>query len=253
MPGHGIMLKALQLHRVINRFQFCGTWNTSNQLELFIKAIYENGYKIVNPTEASEGLVLTFDDGEESLYHYAFPILKRYRCPAIIFLIVNYIGKKNYWDISIANKRSRHLNWRQIIEMARYGILFGSHTMSHRNLTKLNDQELEYELYESKRILESRLGPIDAVSYPFNRVNSYVLKKVIGAGYKYGFGGNGTGILTIKKEAVYITDTIFSLKVKISERPSLFYHYLRLQQKVINYFTIATILNMQKKGAGKRE
>jgi len=239
------MLKALQFHRITKKFQFCGTWDYPEQLDLFIKTIYDNGYEIILPGEKKDGIVITFDDGEENIYEYAFPVLKKYRCPAIIFLIVDYIGKKNYWDLSITG-RNRHLNWRQILEMNKYGIIFGSHTMSHRNLTRLNTQELEYELFESKRILERHLDTIDTISYPFNRVNSYVLKKVAEAGYRYGFGGNGESNLTIKKEAIYITDNPFTLKIKISERPLFLYFYERLQQKIINYFTIATMLN--KKG-----
>ncbi len=239
------MLKALQFHRITKKFQFCGTWDYPEQLDLFIKTIYDNGYEIILPGEKKDGIVITFDDGEENIYEYAFPVLKKYHCPAIIFLIVDYIDKKNYWDLSITG-RNRHLNWKQILEMNKYGIVFGSHTMSHRNLTRLSTQELEYELFESKRILEGQLGTIDTISYPFNRVNSYVLKKVAEAGYKYGFGGNGESNLTIKKEAIYITDNPFTLKIKISERPLFLYFYERLQQKIINYFTIATMLN--KKG-----
>ncbi len=239
------MLKALQFHRITKKFQWCGTWNYPEQLDKFIKTIYDYGYKIILPGEKEEGIVITFDDGEENIYEYAFPVLKKYRCPAIVFLVVNYIGKRNYWDISITG-RNCHLDWNQILEMKKYGIVFGSHTMSHRNLTKLNEQELAYELSESKRILERHLGKIDTISYPFNRVNSFVLKKVAQAGYRFGFGGDGKSALTIKKEAIYITDNPFTLKIKITENPLILYMYEKLQQKVINYFTIATMLHKRR-------
>ncbi len=238
------MIKALQFHRITNKFQFCGTWNYPEQLNLFLKTILDCGYDIVLPGEDRDGIIITFDDGEENLYQHAFPVLKRYSCSAMIFLVANYIGKRNYWDISILGKRSYHLNWDQILEMRKSGIMFGSHTMSHRNLTRIDVQGLEYELFESKRILEKYLGEVDTISYPFNRINTTVLKKVAEAGYRYGFGGEGQNDLTIKKEAVYITDNPLTLKVKISENPSILYSYERFQQKVINYFTIATILKM---------
>lgn len=236
------MVKALQFHRVIDHFQFCGTWNTPEQIDSFINVIYKNGYDIVLPGQNRSGVVITFDDGEENLYYFVFPILKKYRCPAIIFLIVDYIGKENLWDISLFNKKHRHLNWQQILEMRKSGILFGSHTMTHRNLTRLSRQELEYEIFESKRVLEKYLGAIDSISYPFNRTNSTILQMVKQAGYKYGFGGNGDDDLSIKKEAIYITDNSATLKIKISESPLLLYRYERIQQRVINYFTIATML-----------
>jgi|UniRef100_A0A7V3RI92 peptidoglycan/xylan/chitin deacetylase (PgdA/CDA1 family) len=239
------MLKALQFHRIINKFQFCGTWNYPEQLDRFIRVIYDNGYEIVLPGENKDGLIITFDDGEENLYYYAFPILKKYHCRAIIFLIAGYIGKENTWDISIP--RNRYLSWKQILDMQKYGIVFGSHTMTHRNLTRLGINEIEYEVVESKKYLERYLGEVEMISYPFNRVNEMVLKIVKKAGYKYGFGGDGNGQLCIKKEAIYITDNALSLKIKISEKPVLLYRYELIQQRVINYFTIATMLRMSKK------
>ncbi|MGQ9702460.1 MAG: polysaccharide deacetylase family protein [bacterium] len=236
------MVKALQFHRIVNHFQFCGTWNTPEQLDSFINTIYKSGYNIVLPGEGRDGLIITFDDGEENLYHFVLPILRKYRCPAMVFLIVDYIGKENLWDISLINRRSRHLNWQQILEMKDAGVTFGSHTMTHRNLTRLSQHDLVYEIFESKSILEKYLGTIDAISYPFNRINETVVQFVKKAGYKYGFGGYGYNNLTIKKEAIYITDNHLTLNIKISETPPLLYRYVRLQQKVINYFTIATML-----------
>uniref|UniRef100_A0A7C4XKI6 Polysaccharide deacetylase family protein n=1 Tax=candidate division WOR-3 bacterium TaxID=2052148 RepID=A0A7C4XKI6_UNCW3 len=241
------MLKVLQFHRIIDKFQFCGTWNRPEQLDRFIKTIYENGYEFVLPDEKRDGIIITFDDGEENLYHYAFPILKKYRIRAIIFLIAGYIGKENTWDIALSKNRNRHLSWKQILEMQKYGTVFGSHTMNHRNLTRLNIGEIEYELVESKKYLEKYLGPVEMISYPFNRVNETVLRIAEKAGYRYGFGGDGRSNLCIKKEAIYIIDNILSLKIKISERPAILYRYEVLQQKIINYFTIATMLKMNKK------
>lgn len=236
------MVKAIQFHRVTPKFQFCGTWNYPSQFEAFVSFISDN-IKVVLPDEDQSGVVITFDDGDKSVYDYAFPILKRYGLRAVVFLIVNYIGKDDFWDLALIGGRSPHLSWDEICEMKKWGISFGSHTMNHRNLTKLADHEIEYELSESKRILESKIGSVKCISYPFNRVNRHVVECAKRAGYKYGFGGMGQSSLLVKKEAVYITDNIRSLSAKIMERPKFLYRYDRVKQQVINYFTITTMLS----------
>lgn len=235
------MVKAIQFHRVTPKFQYCGTWNYPGQFEGFIRSV-KRDFKVVLPGEERDGLVITFDDGDMSVYRHAFPVLKKHGVRAVVFLIVEYIGKNDLWDITLLGKKSVHLGWDEIYEMMDWGIEFGSHTMSHRNLTTLSDDEIGYELSESKRILETRIGKVRYISYPFNRVNAKIVGLARRTGYEYGFGGAGQNDLLIKKEAVYITDTPWSLHVKIREQPSVLYRYDRVKQKVINYFTIATML-----------
>jgi peptidoglycan/xylan/chitin deacetylase (PgdA/CDA1 family) len=235
------VVKAIQFHRVTPKVQYCGTWNHPGQFEGFIRSI-QRDFRVVLPGEGHDGLVITFDDGDMSVYRYAFPILKRYGVKAIVFLICGYIGKDDRWDITLLGNRSVHLGWDEIYEMKEWGVEFGSHTMNHRNLTKLRTDEIFYELSESKRLLEARIGRIRCISYPFNRVNSQIVSLARRAGYQYGFGGAGQNDLLIKKEAVYITDTPMTLDVKIREHPRVLYRYDRVKQQVINYFTIATML-----------
>lgn len=234
------MVKAIQFHRVTPKVQFCGTWNYPAQFDGFIDFVRRN-YKIVLPGSGADGLVITFDDGDGSVYQYAFPILKKYGVKAVVFLIADYIGKEDRWDITTVG-RSAHLTWDEIKEMNDWGIEFGSHTLSHRNLTLLTRPEIVYELGESRRIIEEKIGPIRCISYPFNRVNSEVVWCAKQACYQYGFGGDGQNDLLLKKEAVYITDNVISLNTKIREQPHMFYRYDRLKQRIINYFTIATML-----------
>jgi len=233
--------KAIQFHRITPKFQFCGTWNYPEQFDSFIRYI-SRSVDVIMPGEARSGIIVTFDDGDRSVYQYAFPILKKYGVRAVVFLIVDYVGRDDLWDVTAIGRRSPHLSWAEITEMQDWGIQFGSHTMTHRNLTKLKADEIIYELAESKRILEQRLGETICLSYPFNRTNKEVVAQAEHVGYKYGFGGSGDSDLLIKKEAVYITDNVRSLSTKIHERPRLLYHYDRIKQQVINYFTITTML-----------
>jgi peptidoglycan/xylan/chitin deacetylase (PgdA/CDA1 family) len=62
----------------------------------------------------------------------------------------------------------RALTWDEIREMARGGIEFGSHTVSHCCLTKVTAERLDHELVHSKGRLEAELSmPIAALAYPF--------------------------------------------------------------------------------------
>lgn len=235
------MVKAIQFHRVTPEFQFCGTWNYPEQFERFIRFI-SSSVDVILPGEAPCGVVIAFDDGDKSVYQYAFPILRKYGVRAVVFLVVDYVGRDDSWDMTLTGRRSAHLTWAEVIEMQDWGIKFGSHTLSHRNLTKLKTDEVIYELTESKRILENRLGETTCISYPFNRTNNEVIVQAQRAGYKFGFGGSGENDLGMKKEAVYITDNVRSLATKIFERPKLLYRYDRIKQQIINYFTITTML-----------
>lgn len=235
------MVKAIQFHRITPEFQFCGTWNYPGQFEKFVSYIRSNA-EVILPGEKKDGVVITFDDGDRSVYQYAFPILRKYGVRAVVFLVVDYIGRNDAWDITLPGSRSMHLSWDEILEMQDWGIIFGSHTLTHRNLTGLKSEEINHELAGSKRILEERLGEITSISYPFNRTNREVVLTAERAGYRFGFGGTGESDLLIKKEAVYITDNVRSFATKIHERPRLLYQYDRLKQRAINYFTMTTML-----------
>jgi peptidoglycan/xylan/chitin deacetylase (PgdA/CDA1 family) len=235
------VVKAIQFHRITPEFQFSGTWNYPGQFEEYIRFICSNA-EVVLPGEAPRGVVITFDDGDKSIYQYAFPILRKYGVRAVVFLVVDYIGRHDAWDVTLPGKQSLHLSWDEILEMKDWGMIFGSHTLTHRNLTLLKEDEVIHELEGSKRILEEKLGVTKCISYPFNRTNRKVVRHAKCAGYRFGFGGSGESDMLIKKEAVYITDNVRSLGTKLFERPKLLYRYDRMKQKAINYFTMTTML-----------
>ncbi len=243
------MVKVLQFHKISPYFQLGGTNNTPKQFEDFIKLILENGYEPILPSALGHGnilkpIIITFDDGNRSIFEFAFPILKAYRIKALIFLIAGYIGQKNMWDLGLWGNREYHLSWEEILSMKSFGIEFGSHTMTHNDLTRLSYQELEYELNYSKEFLEKNIGRIESLSFPFNRVNKSVINAAYTAGYKYGFGGvkQNSFPMSIYKDAVYITDNLKSLKIKITESPALLYKWERIKTRTINFFSMATTL-----------
>jgi peptidoglycan/xylan/chitin deacetylase (PgdA/CDA1 family) len=140
-------------------------------------ALYKAGFKTISLRELFEKrwekrFIITLDDGYKDVLTEAYPILASFGFKATIFVIVNEIGKPG------------HLNWWDIKFLESQGWEVGSHTMSHLNLTPLSPSQQWKEIYESKRILEEKLGhPIYFISYPAGRFNEQVIQLVKEAGY----------------------------------------------------------------------
>jgi len=87
--------------------------------------------------------------------------------------------------ISEYPKEYKLLNWEQVSEMDRNGISFGNHTATHPVLPLEDERTFVCEIFESKQILENRLGKT-AVSfaYPNGKYNKEVREQIVKAGYK---------------------------------------------------------------------
>jgi peptidoglycan/xylan/chitin deacetylase (PgdA/CDA1 family) len=69
---------------------------------------------------------------------------------------------------------SRSIDKQRILEMARAGIGFGSHTASHPNLALADTAVIERELRDSKNYLTTLLDrPIRSLAYPFGTPDTY--------------------------------------------------------------------------------
>ena len=130
--------------------------------------------KVIKSKERrEENIIVTFDDGLVDNYTSAYPILKELGIQAYFFILVSKIGTEGY------------MRWEQIKELHDNGMTVGSHGMTHRILTELNDRDLDYELKESKKILEQRLGlTIDYLSIPRGFYHQKVIQKAKEVGYK---------------------------------------------------------------------
>jgi peptidoglycan/xylan/chitin deacetylase (PgdA/CDA1 family) len=135
--------------------------------------LHANGYRTLSLADAASKLdgcdsrertvVITFDDGYADFYHQAFPILSRYGFTATVFLPTEYIG-----NTQRRFQSKPCMVWRQISELHKAGIDFGSHTVTHRRLDLLSAGELGDEILGSKRAIEDNLGcAAESFAYPF--------------------------------------------------------------------------------------
>lgn len=162
-------------------------------------------------------VLITFDDGYETFYTHAFPILKEYGYPAVNFVIVSAVGDKS--------KGAPKMTWDQMREMQKQGMDFYNHTYdSHRYgvmredgmkkpvLTRKQyfadqkrvETDEEYttrvtnDLTKAETILKQELGnPMGVIAFPFGAYNEDVLEILKKTGIELSFtvkeGINGRG------------------------------------------------------------
>lgn len=122
---------------------------------------------------SDKDIVLTFDDGHISNHRYALPILRKYSFHATFFIIADCIGKPYFMGLS------------EIKELLECDMEIGSHTQSHSYLTQLKQEEVDAEVVESKKMLESCLGEtINVFCYPGGHQNRQIVGSVREAGYE---------------------------------------------------------------------
>jgi peptidoglycan/xylan/chitin deacetylase (PgdA/CDA1 family) len=106
-------------------------------------------------------VAITFDDGLLDFYTTAFPLLDGYHFPVTVFLSTAFVGGR-----FVTGRRC--MSARQVRELARQGVVFGSHTVSHRQLAELRAHEVRAELEGSRRQVEDLTGMETMLfSYPF--------------------------------------------------------------------------------------
>lgn len=154
----------------------------------------DNGYRVIGLEQAfrefetdnihEKTVVITFDDGFKTLQRFVFPLLRHFNFPACVFLPFGFIGGIDSFSYEYPRFDRPLLDWDEIQKSQKYGISYGSHTMSHPNLIALDDRVLRYELQESKRILKTRIGTnFSTLAYPFGMFDNRVKKAVQETGY----------------------------------------------------------------------
>ncbi len=179
-------------------------WRTLTLAE-FGQRVTHHASRIPHPE-----LLLTFDDGYASLAEHVYPVLADMGFTATTFLITDYVGRLNTWDVRYTWDRLAHLDWDTVGRWQERGFDFASHSATHARLTWLSQAHAAAELERSRETLRHRLGPqaTRAVAYPFGARDERIERLARAAGYELGFGGvQGNGSpLALARLPVYVWD-----------------------------------------------
>ncbi len=152
-----------------------------------LEMIKKNNIKFVNPSNFKDELnnnknqrkvLITIDDGYQSFYDNAWPILKESKIPFILFISTREVGKNGY------------MSWENIKEIEKYDFVeIGNHSHTHDYLIDFDDAAIENDLKKSISIFEENLGKNSFFfSYPFGEYSLSLKKIVVNLGFKYAFG-----------------------------------------------------------------
>lgn len=181
--------------------------------------------KRIESQRSVQGLsAITFDDAYLGVHKFALPILRTKGLPATVFVISRAADRPAafWWDelasLGVLNESLRNrcvdefagdgneikasvgyeaptlpeelnsASWREIEEVASESVVFGSHSATHRNLTRLNQEELLIELNISRESVMNRLGlEPELIAYPYGLHSEPVIREVANLGFRGGF------------------------------------------------------------------
>ncbi len=140
-------------------------------------------------------IVITFDDGFNSMYTKLLPLVKEFQYPVTLFI---------YSDLFMKMKKTG-LNWEKLRYLDKNGIDIQAHSKSHADLVHLSGENtpgsrgnLFREIYLSKKAMEIYLGKeILFFAFPYGKYDLNIVELASVAGYKRVFSTDyGSNIIT---------------------------------------------------------
>ena len=237
---------ALLYHKVDFNWEVGVTWVTPTLFRRQIEQLHRHGWRTSlsgdgeSTATAHKRVIIAFDDGYESVYTEALPVLERLGFKAMVFIPTGYLGRRNDWDHQLLGRKHKHLTRAQLVELDRLGWLIGSHGISHTDLTRLDRVRLREELIRSKGLLSDILGKeVDWVSFPFGRYNRRTVEMALECGYRAALVPGASRIQTTPKfqvvsaTPVYLWDSPTTLmrlvrKAELSGRGRRIYGFINV-------------------------
>ena len=176
-----------------SRFEAQLEWLARNQFNVIRLADLIDFMAAKKPLP-QRSVVITIDDGYESVYRHAYPALKKHGFTATLFVYTDFVGSRD------------GLSWPQLQEMAASGVIdIQAHSKTHRNMIERSGNEndalyrrnIETEVQQPRAMLERRLAAagvrVRHFAYPFGDANDLVLETLQRSEYDLGVTVNPGG------------------------------------------------------------
>jgi peptidoglycan/xylan/chitin deacetylase (PgdA/CDA1 family) len=247
--------RVLVYHKIDPKPELGLTCLHPRQFRKQIEFLAEKGFRFVTLSELIKRqgrepnvVAIDFDDGYQDVYQYAFPILKEYQAPATVFVISNFIGRCNTWDVNLGWIYYQHLDEASIGNLISAGWEVGSHGQTHRALQGMTRTEIECELSQSKQLLEEKFNqPVHFFAMPFGNVNELIRELASKVGYRgicgfypFRYYHHCCPPDIIPRLAVYRTDSLKAISNKLGGGRGLLGEVTK--QNVVNFCSNATIM-----------
>jgi peptidoglycan/xylan/chitin deacetylase (PgdA/CDA1 family)/GT2 family glycosyltransferase len=167
--------------------------------------------------------LVTFDDAYADLLPAAAEILSRRGIPAVVFAVSGQIGGTNEWDRHLGAGVLPLLDADGLRSLIDAGIEIGSHSVSHPQLTKVEEEIVKAELRDSAEELEAIGIPRPrALAYPHGEWNPSISAAAAEAGYALAFTIEPTELQTdsdryaLPRIEVLASDSVRGLRLKLA-------------------------------------
>jgi peptidoglycan/xylan/chitin deacetylase (PgdA/CDA1 family) len=197
-------------HRLVDKVRYPGTEITSAAFEAQMQELKDKGITVIPMQDLlawkrgeknipPRCAVITFDDGWETQYEVAWPILKKFGYPLTLFIYTEGVRGGSLGG-------GGAITWEQLADMRDNGVDIEAHSATHQDLReghtvmviepggkrtkkKLTgaeyDKWVQNEVVGCKQLLEQRLGiKVNCYAVPFGNYNEHVKELARNAGYE---------------------------------------------------------------------
>lgn len=195
-------MTVLTYHKIIDQKNFERQLNFLYKKKYNVISLGDFSHRLVNRELHAKDILITFDDGDYSVFENALPILKKYGYPAVLFVITELIDSRKpfWWDeilfytndaskvvaakqwsnderlIFLETLRSsnvskpleyRQLSLQELRSMEGDGIVICNHSHTHPMFDKISSSQIESELLMSSNFLKNNgFRNHDVFAYP---------------------------------------------------------------------------------------